>query len=35
MFRDFFDNFYVRAEIYEGQFCAMPNTIKNLDIIKI
>ena len=28
----FCDKLYVRADIFEGQFCATPNTTKNQDI---
>ena len=28
------DRFYVREDIFEGQFCVMPNTIKNQYILK-
>ena len=31
----FCDKFYVRTEIFEGQFCTTPNTINNKDISKI
>ena len=33
-FMDFGGKFYIQADISEGQFCAMPNTIKNKDVKK-
>ena len=31
---NFCDRFYVRADIFEGKFCATPNTNKNREIKK-
>ena len=31
----FCDNFYARAEIFKGQFCTTPNTIKSEEILKV
>ena len=31
----FCDNFYARAEIFKGQFCMAPNTVKSEEILKL
>ena len=34
-FHHFCDKFYVQVDIFKGQFCVTPTTIKNKDILKL